>query len=153
MDNFSSAENLNGTKLVFDMNTRDYLLQTSKWGRFVAGVGLLLVGLGLLTLFLTITIFEGLCPLSDEAPVLGFLGTSSFLIITYIFSMIYFIPFDFLWKFSTRMKIALDEDNQEVMNESFKNLKSLYKFMGIYLVVVLLISVILFVFGAIVAPS
>jgi len=62
----------------------------------------------------------------------GFLGV--FII---IMSLIMFFPALYLWNFSSKMRKALNNNDQPLLTESLKNLKSFFKFYGILLIVVL----------------
>ncbi len=60
-----------------------------------------------------------------------------------VFGFIYFFPIYYLFKFSTNMKEALLHSNEENIDEAFINLKSHYKFMGIFTIVFISIYLLL----------
>ena len=62
----------------------------------------------------------------------GFLGV--FII---IMSLVMFFPALYLWNFSTKIRKAFNNNDQPLLTESLKNLKSFFKFYGILLIVVL----------------
>lgn len=109
-----------------------YLLETAKWGKFISIVGFIFVGI-----FVFFAVFSNMF---FESSVLGssLLQTLFFL----LYAVIYFFPLFYLFKFSTKITIAINNRDSLVAEESFENLKSIYKFMGILLIISLGIMVI-----------
>ena len=66
-----------------------------------------------------------------------------------VFSGLYFIPVNYLYKFSTQTKQALFDKDFRVLEFAFKNLKSLMKFTGIFTIVIIALYALIF-FGAII---
>jgi flagellar biosynthesis protein FlhB len=60
-----------------------------------------------------------------------------------VFAVIAFFPYYFLLRFANKMKAALISNDQDALNGSFQNLKILYRYMGILMI----ISLVLIVFG------
>ena len=58
------------------------------------------------------------------AAIPGAFGTVMYLLM----ALLYFFPVMYLFKFSTKLKEALESNNSQVLSESFTNLKSHYKF-------------------------
>ena len=120
------------SQLSFNDQIRDYLLETSKWGKFLAIVGY--VGMGLLVLMgLGVAVASSV--LSEMAATglpLAVLG-----VVYIVIAVLYFFPINYLYKFSVNMRKGLVSTGQDAVNEGFKNLKSLFRFMGIMTVVVL----------------
>ena len=52
-------------------------------------------------------------------------------------ALILFFPTYYLFSFSSKMRRALRNNEQAVLTESFKNLKSFFKFYGILVIIVL----------------
>jgi len=52
---------------------------------------------------------------------------------------IYFFPVYYLYNFSSKLKDAIRLNSEVILENSFKNLKSHYKFMGIVLLIFLVI--------------
>jgi hypothetical protein len=115
---------------------KEYLTETSKWGKFLAivgyiGMGLLfLLGLGVMIGF---SIFSSMSKMNFPIGVLG--------LVYIIIAVVYYFPVNYLYKFSTRMRAGIESNDQEVVTNGFENLKSLFKFMGIFTIVVLSIYV------------
>ncbi|MCB8994017.1 MAG: hypothetical protein H6538_00240 [Bacteroidales bacterium] len=112
---------------------KTYLLETSKWGKFIAIVGF--VGLGLLVLFSLFFMFGfskmGMMPQGVNFPV-GALG------IIYIgIAVLYYFPISYLFRFSVQIRKGLDTNESQSIIIGFESLKSLFKFMGITTIVIL----------------
>lgn len=118
----------------------DYLLETSKWGKFLAIVGYIFMGLMIL---LAIFMMVGLSALSKFSST-GFpMGPIGFVYI--LFAVIYYFPVTYLYKFSVQIKDGLNQKDQPVLTSGFRNLKSLFTFMGILTIVILAIYAIILV--------
>ena len=138
-NNFAEGLHLSG-------QSRSYLRETAKWGRFLAIVGFVMLGLLVL-----MGIFAGSAmglllsgmPGADASLLPTGLFTAYFL----IFAVIYFFPIYYLYKFSNQMKLALNNDDEMSLESSFSNLKSLYKFMGILTIIMLALYAIGFFFA------
>ena len=64
-----------------------------------------------------------------------------------VIMLIYFFPCLYLFKFATKMQVALRNNDQDTLNVSFENLKSCFKFMGIFTIICLSLYGLVFVFG------
>ena len=128
IENTLQADNL----LTINSEIKDYLLETSKWGKLLAIVGyvgmgiLLLLGLGIIV---GGTIFNSISKLEFPIRVLGF--------IYFLLAFLYYFPVTYLYKFSYKIKQGLSSNNQLTATSGFESLKSLFKFMGIFTIVIL----------------
>jgi hypothetical protein len=109
-----------------------YLLETSKWGKFMAIVGY--VGMGILILIALFMMF-GLSKLSG-LPGPGF-PMGMFGLIYIVLAAMYYFPVTYLYQFSLKIKQGLNSDDFPTIVAGFSNLKSLFKFIGIFTIVVL----------------
>jgi hypothetical protein len=117
---------------VINEEIKSYLLETAKWGKFMAIVGY--VGMGLMVLLAIVTMV-GLSSISSIAGT-GFpLGMMGFVYI--VFAVLYYFPVTFLYRFSVQMKEGINSGEESSVISGFQNLKSLFKFMGIMLIVIL----------------
>jgi len=116
----------------------DYLRQAAKWGKFLAIVGFVTIGFMVL-----IAIFAGA---SMGAMMQGFGGaaggagafTGGALTAFYLlFALLYFFPVLYLYRFSSKVQRGLNLQSEPEVNEAFKNLKSLFKFMGVLTIIML----------------
>lgn len=134
-----NTENTPHIESLFTVNgeIKNYLLETSKWGKFLAIVGyvgmgfLVLLGLGVIVGF---SIQGSLANVGFPAGLIG--------IVYILLAVIYYFPVNYLYRFSVQMKQGLSLNNELSATSGFENLKSLFKFMGIFTIVVLSIYVI-----------
>ncbi|NCU05397.1 MAG: DUF5362 domain-containing protein, partial [Chitinophagaceae bacterium] len=109
-------------------------------------VGFIIIGFIVLAALFAGTMLASMPGLGDTAMIAG--GMSIFITILYLaIAVLYFFPCLYMYRFSVRMKRALYENNQDVLNSSFSSLKSCFKFMGIMTIVFLSFYALIFIFG------
>lgn len=149
-------ETTNLLEMQIDDETSAFLAEAAKWAKFLAIMGFIGCGFmlfaGLIMNFMTL-------PGSEMEALGGGYNASAtmygrgFAAVFYVvLSLVYVAPCIFLYKFATRMQEALKLTDQGVLNSSFSNLKSLFKFMGILTIIMLAFTVLAVVF-AVVAVS
>ena len=119
-------------EIVVDLATKENLTVIRKWTLFFAilgfvGIGLMILGGFMVGLFGSIGGMLG----SNEAALFGVLT-----VVYIIFGVIYFFPVLYLFKFSSNMKLALEQTNQSKLNEAFQYLKSHFTYVGILTIVI-----------------
>jgi hypothetical protein len=144
--------------LSIDDSNRAHLSEAAKWGRFLAIVGFVvcvLIVLGGLYLAFTISSMES--RLSDFS---GYRGSSlgsgfgvGMAVVYILFAVIYFFPCLFLLRFSNAMKVALSGNDQGQLTESFKNLKVMFRYVGIITIIIICIYLLLFILGGLAAAT
>lgn len=72
-----------------------------------------------------------------------------FTLIYLISAAIYFMPVLYLFQFSQKMNAGLQGEDEAVITEGFRALKSHYRYMGIMMIVVMSLYALLIVFGVI----
>ena len=127
---------------------KGYLNETAKWCKFLAILGFIGVGFLLLGSFFIGTAYNSM-PVAATMPFdLGVVIT-----IVYIISLlIYIFPLYYLYQFSTQMKMAILKKEDAVLAKSFEMLKSHFKFIGVFTIILLsfyLLALILSLFGAV----
>ena len=127
-------------QLVINNEIKGYLLETSKWGKFLAIVGY--VGMGFLFLMgvafiLGFSIFNSIANVGYPIWIFGF--------VYILIAVLYYFPVSYLYRASTQMKRGLNSADQQTVTSGFENLKSLYKFMGIFTIVVLSLYVLIII--------
>lgn len=138
MENNLDNPNTFSLPLTLDKESLTYLEETRRWANFLAVMGF--IGLGLLVLIgLFMGTFMGAMMSQAGSPV----PMQFFSIWFFAIALIYFFPILYLYRFARNLKIAIHEMNQEKLNSSLSNLKSLFKFMGIVTIIVLSIYVII----------
>ena len=135
--------------LGIDNISRSHLSEAAKWARFLAICGFIFLGLmiiyGIVASFVILDMANALSPV-DSTPAENSLKNMMriAMVIFYIgFAVIAFFPYYFLLRFANKMKAALISNDQDALNGSFQNLKILYRYMGILMI----ISLVLILFG------
>ncbi|MFL5742064.1 MAG: DUF5362 family protein [Flavisolibacter sp.] len=132
--------------LTIDPVTKSHLLETARWGRFLAIMGfilcVLIVVLGVFFGSLMTRIYnrDGIQPMPA--------GMNIVMACVYlVIAVIYFFPCLFLFRFSSGIKLALNSNEQDRLNASFENLKSLFRYVGIMTIIILVIYGLILIFA------
>lgn len=136
--------------LTIDPGTKAYLIATAKWAKFLSIVAMIVLILVFLFTVLSASVL-------DNASIVTLGGTSTrvsegasnsvrigMIIGSLIMIAIGFIPLFYLLQFANRMKKALAENQQSILNESFYNLKRYFRFLGIVVIIVLILYACIF---------
>ncbi len=130
-----SNQDLINNPLQIDTVAQVHLAQTARWANFLSIVGFILSCIiALFALFagtLLGTVSRGF---GNSGSMIG----AGFITVIYlIVAAVYFFMSLFLYRFASKMKMALYSSDQEYLNSSFMNLKNLYKMMGILTIIYL----------------
>jgi hypothetical protein len=129
-------------ELQVDQRGSAFLREVAKWSKFLSIVGFIVMGL-----FLLVMVFAGAAMSTALSTTYGAAAGSMQLILLAGFILIYFFPCYYLYKFATKMQVALRNNDQDTLNSSFENLKSCFKFMGIFMIIILSIYALAFLIG------
>lgn len=137
-----------------DERSKAYLLETTRWTKFLAIMGFILIGLmvvGSLFLFafgasMSSTYSSGM---SGFGGLGGYMGIGMGLLYLLI-AAFYLFPIISLFKFSTNMKLGINTNNAELITEAFRHQKNLYKFIGILTIIVIVLYLLIIVGAALV---
>lgn len=134
------------TELSITLISRGYLSENAKWAKFLAILGFIMCGfMAIAAFFLPLLI--SFMPSSEMMPI-GALGKGIGIIMTVIYlvlAAILFMPCFYLYRLSTNMKTALLQPDSELLEHSFRNMKSFFKFYGIMAIITLSFYVLIFV--------
>jgi len=111
---------------------RSFLIETSKWAKFLAIMGY--IGIGVMVLFSLLAVI-GFSLLSHYANMPFPMGLFGLMYL--VIAGVYYFPVTFLYRFSVRMRKGLESRDVEAVTSGFENLKLLYKFKGILTIIVL----------------
>ncbi len=120
-----------------------YLAETAKWGNLLAIVGYVFMGI---MVMLSLAMIIGFSFISKDAGFPMWIMGLVYLLL----AGVYYIPVTYLYRFSNQMKLAVHRNDEKLYTTGFANLKSLFKFFGIFTFVLLGLYVLIFI-GAIVA--
>jgi len=132
---------LNTTSNLFELHVdqvgASYLKETARWAKFFAILGFIFCGLMLLGGLFAGSLISAAFSSLGNAGSAAFMG-GGFITVMYIgFAVLYFFPCLYLFNFASKMQVALRSNDQEFLNQSFKNLKSCYRFFGILAIICL----------------
>jgi len=137
--------------LTIDPVGRGHLTEAAKWARFLAIVGFVIVTLiAMVAIFggtFIATMFGRTSQYNDLNP--GLTTGLTVAVIAYYLcvALVIFFAYLFLYRFAANMNAALRENNQDLLNRSFQNLKILYRYWGILTVIALALFAIFFLFA------
>lgn len=140
--------NQNLFDLQIDHQSSSFLSETAKWGKFLAIMGFIFCGLMVIVALFAGTLMASMMPgLGTAEGTTAAIGGGVLTVVYLVLALIYFFPCLYLFNFSSKMQLALRSNQQDVLNTSFRNLKSCFKFMGILTIVLLSFWVLLIIFS------
>lgn len=124
-----------GSQLSISIRATKYLAETGRWGKMLSIIGFCFIGLIVIFSLFAGTIFSSLSGQSGAGnlPFPGFLIS----VVYILMGLIYLFPILYLFRFSIKIKTALLNKDGGILEVAFENLKSHYKFIGIFTVVFL----------------
>ncbi|WP_299016490.1 DUF5362 family protein [uncultured Polaribacter sp.] len=130
-------------ELTLNSASKSFLKETAKWTYFLSIMGFIFVGLMVIFSFFAGVIFNNL-PNMEQMPFdIGPVMTVTYL----IFAVIYFFPILYLYQFSVKMRKALQSKGDEDLALALEKLKSHYKFVGVFTIIIISIYLLFFVLG------
>jgi len=122
----NETNDLNGVQ--FSSQIKQNLTETAKWAKFLAIVGFVMLGLIIVAaLFMFVAGTTNFGGASFIGIALGYL----------LMAALYFFPTYYLFLFSRKIKLGLNSSIQSEVDEAFANLKKLFKFTGILMIIML----------------
>ncbi|MBN8852588.1 MAG: hypothetical protein BGO55_02425 [Sphingobacteriales bacterium 50-39] len=123
-------------ELQVDHESTAYLKEAARWAKFLAIVGFIFCGL-----FAIFGLFAGslIGRMYSSVGVgqSGAMGGAFFSIVYILIALLYFFPCLYTFNFAKKMQVALASNDQAQLNQSFRNLKACYRFLGILMVICL----------------
>ena len=130
-------------QLTLNNRSKSFLKETAKWTKFLSIMGFIGIGLMVIFSFFAGTILQNL-PNAQPIPMdMGLTLTITYLVI----AVLYFFPVYYLFQFSNKMKTALLTKNDDTLSDAFEVLKSHYKFIGVFAIIMISIYLLIFVFA------
>lgn len=134
MDNIITTSPQKDSEISINEEIKEYLLETSKWAKFLSILGF--IGIGLMFLVVLISMFVNSSSYDSYRYSRSNGSFVSFFMVV-IIAIVYFFPINYLFRFSNEVKRGIDFDSQDSFTEGIRNLKSHYKYVGIAAIVVL----------------
>lgn len=110
--------------LVINEEIKGYLLETCRWTKFMSILGY--IGVSLMVLGGLISMVDGGLPEDNWISILYV-----------ILAIVYYIPINYLFQFSNDVKQGLISNYQESLSEGLGKLRSHFKFVGIFTIVII----------------
>jgi hypothetical protein len=136
------------TSLQVDNGNIPYLAEAAKWAKFLAILGFIICALLVLTgVFSGTLLAPSFAEINPDLQSMGNLSTAFLAVWFTLIAILYFFPSLYLFNFASKMQIALKNNDQISLNTSFKNLKSCFKFWGIFLIIILCFYALVIIFA------
>ncbi len=126
-------------------SAQSFLSESARWGKFLAIIGFIFCGFMVVMSFFIPALIMHIPPYNTLSSGLSSGMATGMTIIYLLLSLLLFFPCFYLFKFSIKMQASLNTVSQENFEESLKNLKSLFKFYGIFVIIILSIYALIFV--------
>jgi uncharacterized oligopeptide transporter (OPT) family protein len=113
-------------------SAKGFLKETASWCKFLSILGFISLGLLLLGSFFIGVLYSSLPQVAAAPFNLGTIMTVFYVVVI----IIYIFPIYYLYQFSAKVKKALLLKDDEVLTSAFKMLKSHYKFIGVFTIII-----------------
>lgn len=125
---------------------RGYIKEIANWSFFLSIVGFIFIGFMVLGGLFAGVILGGM--MGDD--MLGAMAFGPGLLsgMYLVMALLYFFPVFYLYRFSSKAKVALRSGSDSELTEAFENLKSHYKFLGILTIVIIGLYFLGFIFAS-----
>ncbi len=137
-------QNLITADLQVDSIAYAHLKETAMWSKFLGITGFIISALYVLIAIFVGSFFENYVPKQSMA-LMG--GTGAITALYLVVAAIGFVVSLFMFRFAGSMKAALQNSDQESLNKAFLNLKLVYRFYGIVMIIALAFMVLAFIVG------
>ncbi len=114
-----------------------YLTESARWGKFLAIMGFIGCGLMVIMAFFIPAVFTQAPPYNTMSSSFNSGMKVGMAIVYLILAFMMFFPCLHLYKFSVKMQSAVKTLNQENFEESLMSLKSMFKFCGVFTIIIL----------------
>jgi hypothetical protein len=125
--------------LHLDQQSVNYLSEAARWSRLLSIVGFIYCGLMAVCGLFMGSMMTRIMSASMGTDTAAMSGISTAFISFFIIFMalILFFPSWYLYNFSTKIRRAIQNNDQVILADSLKNLKSFFKFYGVLVIIVL----------------
>lgn len=151
MQNIEEQEDNNSyPQLVITEEIRSYIYDVAKWANFLAVVGFVIAAFMILAALTVGTAMNTSPEVAAMMGAMGKIGSTAITIVFIAYGLAIFYPSLLLSRYARKTKIGVLYGEQESLNESFSALKSLFKYWGIIVIILIglnLLSVFTKAFG------
>jgi len=125
-------------KLVVTEEMRSYIYEISKWARFLSIIGFILSAFLIIGSFgIGAALTANPSMVAQLGPLAG-AGAIGVTIVYLVLALMYFYPSLLLFRFSNKGKQGVLYGDQESLDAAMMNMKSLFKFWGIFTIVIMI---------------
>lgn len=140
-------ENLLTAELQVDSVAYSHLYETAGWAKFLSIIGFIISGVLLLAAIFAGSFLSSFSGTGGVGGIHSMFGAGVLSAVYVVIAVIYFIMSLLLYRFATKMKIALQASDQDNFNVSLYNLKMVYRITGIVVIVYLGLVSLALIFG------
>ena len=126
---------------------QSHLTESAKWGKFLAVMGFIFSGIMIIVAFFIPVFMTQLPPYNNMSPAFTSGMKVGMTVVYLLLAFLFFFPCLYLYKFSVKIHSAVKLVSQENFDESLMNLKSMFKFYGIFTIIVLSFYALAFIIG------
>ncbi|MEO6723614.1 MAG: DUF5362 family protein [Ferruginibacter sp.] len=145
------TQNLLDTDLLIDPIAKTHLKDTAKWAKFLGIVGFIYGALIAIAAIFSGSLIAGMSGNYNRSSG-GLMAGGGVAIVYLVFASVVFFMSYYLFRFAQKTQVALQTNDQPVLNESFKNLKIYFRLAGIVTIIAIVFSI-LAVIGIIFAAT
>jgi hypothetical protein len=137
LDDFQSSNPVQENNLFIDDEMASNLSTAAKWGNILAIIGFVMVGIGVLVGLVMLVSIGAMA--SQGVPGMDGMMWIMWVVMIFYFAVIvlYVLPLLYLNRFASNMKTALGNLHQRHLALAFENLGRLYKFLGIFTLIMI----------------
>lgn len=138
MENFELNKDADHAEpvIILSDEAKYYLYESGRWAVFLGIIGFVFCGLLVIISFFMKNLLSTASSFSQSSNPMAAMG-SAVTIVYIMMAVMYFFPSLFLYQFGSKIKHGLNFDSQLKVNEAFGQLKSYFKFWGIFTIVII----------------
>lgn len=131
------VETTSQPQLIVTEEMRSYIYDLAKWANFLAIVGFVIASFMLLAALTVGTAMNTSPEIKAMMGALGNIGSTAITIVFIAYGLFIFYPSVLLFKYARKAKLGVLYGEQENLNEAFSALKSLFRFWGIMVIILI----------------
>ncbi|MGV8878836.1 MAG: DUF5362 family protein [Sphingobacteriaceae bacterium] len=138
MESFELSKGTDSTEpaIILTDEAKYYLYESGRWAVFLGIIGFVFCGLLVIISIFMKSLLHTASSFSQSPNPMAAMG-SAVTIVYIMMAIMYFFPSLFLYQFGSKIKRGLNFDSQLTVNEALGQLKSYFKFWGIFTIVII----------------
>jgi len=126
--------------LIITNSIKQDLKTISFWSKFLSILGFVVLGFMLIAAIFMIIAGLFIDKMTNEAAPFSFALSG---LVYIVMGVIYFFPTYYLFKSGNKLSAAVNNNNQDELTEGFKHTKSLYKFIGVSTIAIIVLYILI----------